>query len=132
MRRRKDHSQTTARGTARRGRLVRSKADRLDHSVRSSEGQHGDLARRENPKGRAPESRAAAGVELGPITVSTQTMHHWLLQPDKEIERPDLATVSMTRNLKVDARAHRVRNLLGLMCEEKDRQRPVGFCEGGL
>ena len=58
--------------------------------------------------------------------------YHWLLQPDKEIERPDLAAMSMTRNLKVDARAHRVRNLLGLMCEEKDRQRAVGFCEGGL
>ena len=59
-------------------------------------------------------------------------MYDRLFQSDKKVERPDLTTVGVTRDLKIDAREHRVGHLLGLMREEKDRQRGVGSREGGL
>jgi len=58
-------------------------------------------------------------------------MYDRLFQSDKKVERPDLTTVGVTRDLKIDAREHRVGDLLGLMREEKDRQRGVGPREGG-
>ena len=44
----------------------------------------------------------------------------------------DLAAVGVTRDLKVDSRAHRMRNLLGLMRKEEDRQCAVGSRESSL
>jgi hypothetical protein len=64
--------------------------------------------------------------------VSTQTLHYWLIQSDEKIERPDLAAVSVTRDLEIDAGPHCVRDLLGLMREQKDRQCRVGSRECGL
>ena len=98
----------------------------------SSQGQQGDLAGREHPERRSPEPCSAARVQLCPIAVSTQTVHHRLVQSDQEIEGPDLAAVGVARDLKVDVRAHRVCNLLGLMRKEKDRQCAVGSRESGL
>ena len=71
-------------------------------SVGRSESQQRDLARGEHPKRRTPESGATAGVQLGPITLPTQTMYDRLFQSDKKVERPDLTTVGVTRDLKID------------------------------
>jgi hypothetical protein len=54
--------------------------------------------------------------------VSTQTLHYRLIQSDEKVERPDLTAVSVARDLEIDAGPHRVRDLFGLMREEKDRQ----------
>ena len=59
-------------------------------------------------------------------------MHDRLVQSDKKVERPDLTTVGVTRELKVDAREHRLCDLFGLMREQQDRQRGISPGEGGL
>jgi hypothetical protein len=64
--------------------------------------------------------------------VSTQTLHYWLIQSHKKVERPDLAAVSVPADLEIDAGPHCVRDLFGLMREEQDRQCRVGPREGGL
>ena len=64
-----------------------------------------DLARREDPERRPPEPGAAARVELGPLAVSAEAVHHRLVEPDQEVERPDLAAVGVPGDLQVDARA---------------------------
>ena len=55
-----------------------------------------------------------------------------MFQSDKKIERADLTTVGVPRELKIDAREHRLSDLLGLMREEQDGQRRVGPREGCL
>ena len=58
--------------------------------------------------------------------MSTQPVHDRLLKSDKEVERPDLATVGVTRDLEIDPRVHGVHDLLGLMREEQGGQSAVG------
>ena len=58
----------------------------------------GDLARREQPHGRAPEPRAAADVELRPV-LAVVADDVWRAEPHHVAERPDLPAVGMAGEL---------------------------------
>ena len=79
------------------------------------------------PKRWAPETGAATRVELSPLAVSAQPVHHGLIKSDQKIEWPDLPAVGVPGDLQVHSCRYRLHNLLGLMREKHHRQRRIGI-----
>src|SRR3954453_13295394 len=67
----------------------------------AAQGEERDLAGREDPERRAPEPRAPAVVQLG-LPVPGQAGQRRLVEPDQEVERPNLTAVRVAGDLQVD------------------------------
>src|SRR5262245_47384096 len=87
-----------------------------------TEYQQSDFARGKNTQGRAPETRAATGVELRALAVPGQPLHRWLIKLDEQVKRPDLAAVGVPGDLDVHPGRDRLVDLLRLMRQQKHGQ----------
>src|SRR6266487_245944 len=108
--------------TALRGRRRPFKVVMELDGFRRAQREYRDLARREDPQWRSPEAGAPTRVELGPVAVPAQAVDRGLVEANEVLERPDLAAVGVSGDLKVDAVCDGRPDLLRLVGEQQDGQ----------